>query len=281
MTIRPRTIALGLGIGWAVAVLVTLTRMGNPVDARCYYAFDPANPWNPDGCFLYGPPVAIVMDAVRNVMSFDVFTLLLRSLELGVLIVVAGPAVGLALLLPPVAIELNAANINLLIVGAVLIGFRYPWAWAFIILTKVTPGVGLLWFAVRREWQNLAIAAGATMAFAGLSLVAAPDLWRQYVAGLGMSQDTSLFVIGWRLPVAAALVVWGARGNHRWALMVAVFLALPRWYYLSPVLLVGLFPLVRLPRPLPGTNWVRQLGMRPVQPAATTSDGLTARAPSS
>ena len=34
-------------------------------------------------------------------------------------------------------------------------------------------------------------------------------------------------------------------------MIVAVFLALPRWYFLSPVILVGLFPLVTLPRPLP------------------------------
>jgi len=284
MSINARSIAVGLGVGWAVAVLVTLTTMGNPVDAWCYYGFDSANPWNPDGCFLYSPPVALVMDAIRTVMPFDVFYTLLRSAEMFVLVVVAGPAIGLTLFIPAVAIELNAVNINLLIVGAVLIGFRHPWAWAFIILTKVTPGVGLLWFAVRKEWRHLAIALAATLGLAGLSVVVAPELWRQYIAGLGVTGDSSIFVIGWRLPLAALLVVWGARGNHRWALMVVVFLALPRWYYLSPVLLVGLFPLVRLARPIrlpvmPRLPHAARLG-RP-QPAAATSDGLTARAPSS
>ena len=80
--------------------------------------------------------------------------------------------------------------------------------------------------------------------------------------------------------MAAAARCLGRRGNHRWALMVAVFLAMPRWYYLSPVILVGLFPLVRLPRPLPGANWVRASRREPAQPAAT-SDGRTVRAPSS
>src|SRR6476660_8822366 len=126
MRIRPRGIALGLGIGWAVAVLVTLNHMGNPVDAWCYYGFDQSNPWNPDGCFLYGPPVALVMSGIQSVMSFEVFAMLLRSAEMVVLVAVAGPAVGLALFIPAVAIELNAVNINLLIVGAVLVGFRYP-----------------------------------------------------------------------------------------------------------------------------------------------------------
>ena len=295
--LRPRTILLGLGIGWAVAVLVTFTRMGKPVDAWCYYGFDSADPWNPDGCFLYSPPVAMAMNAIRDVMPFEVFTFLLRFAETLVLIAVAGPAVGLTLFIPAVAIELNAANINLLIVAAVLIGFRYPWTWAFIILTKVTPGVGVLWFAVRREWRSFAIAMGATLAFAIASRLAAPDLWREYFASLGAARDSSMFGIGWRLPLAALIVVWGARNDHRWALLVAVFLAMPRWYYLSPVVLVGLFQLVRLPRPLPwpAIQWGRlqpaaagTLAAQPmiaqplaIQTAAATSDGRTARAPSS
>ncbi len=251
MTARPRSIALGLGIGWAVVVLISLTQMGTPVDAQCYYQFDPAQPWTADGCFLYSPPVAMVMDVIRSVMPFEAFTFLLRSLEMLVLITVAGPAVGLALFIPAVATELNAANVNLLIVGAVLIGFRYPWAWAFIVLTKVTPGVGMLWFAVRREWRNFAIAMGATLAIAIASRLAAPELWHQYFGALATAPDTSICQIWWRLPIAAVVVVWGARNEHRWALIVAVFLALPRWYFLSPVVLVGLFPLVQLPRPLP------------------------------
>lgn len=276
MTVRPKAIAMGLGIGWAIAVLMTFTRVGTPVDALCYYGFDPAQPWAPDGCFVYSPPVAMVMNVVRAVMPFEAFTFLLRSTELLVLIVVAGPAVGLALFIPAVAIELNAANVNLLIVGAVLIGFRYPWAWAFVVLTKVTPGIGLLWFAVRREWRNLAIAMGATLALAIASLLAAPDLWRQYVAALGVAPDNSIWQIGWRLPIAAMVVVWGARNDHRWALIVAVFLAMPRWYFLSPVILVGLFPLVRLPRRMP---WPARLRPLLPQPAAATSDGRTERAP--
>jgi hypothetical protein len=281
MSRRPRAIALGLGIGWGIAVLVMLTRMGNPVDAWCYYGFDPANPWAPEGCFLYSPPVEMVMGTVQTAMSFEVFTFLLRAAELLVLILVAGPAIGLLLFIPAVAIELNAANINVLIVGAVLIGFRHPWAWAFVILTKVTPGVGILWFAVRREWRNFAIASGATLAVAVASRLAAPDLWHQYFAALGSEPDGSVLQIWWRLPLAALVVVWAARSDHRWALLVAVFLAMPRLYFLSPVVLVGLFQLVRLPRPLPWLMAPRWLRARLPQPAAATSEGRTIPAPSS
>jgi hypothetical protein len=251
MNRRFRLVALGLGIGWAVAVLVTLTRFGNPVDAWCYYGADPVQPYRLDMCFMYSPPVLSAMDVIRSLMSFEAFTFLLRTAELIVLIVVTGPAIGLALFIPAVAIELNAANVNLLIVAAVLVGFRHPWAWAFVVLTKVTPGMGMLWFAVRREWRHFSIALGATMAIAAASLLFAPHLWREYVSGLGGSPDGSIWLLWWRLPLAALVVVWGARRDHRWALIVAVFLAMPRWYFLSPVILVGLFPLVRLPRPLP------------------------------
>ena len=279
MTFRPRFILIALGIGWAVAVFVTFTKMGNPVDAWCYYGFDPKNIWDPDGCFLYSPPVAQLMGVIQGLMPFETFTFLLRAAETIVLAVVTGPALFFSLFIPAVAIELNAVNVNLLVVGAVLIGFRFPFEWAFVILTKITPGVGLLWFAVRREWRNLAIAIGATALIAGGSFLLAPDLWRQYFEQLGREPDDSIFVIGWRLPLAALVVIWGARTNHRWAMIVAVFLGMPRWYFLTPVILVGLFPLVRLARPLPWARWFRRKGDQPA--AAGTSDGLTVRAPSS
>ena len=275
---------VAVGIGLAITVLVTLTRSGNPVDAWCYYGFDATKPWDPDGCFLYSPPVALAMEAIRAVMPFEVFTLILRVAELLVLLALAGPALAVLLFIPAIAIELNATNINILIVGAVLLGFRWPWTWAFIILTKVTPGVGVLWFAVRREWRNFAIATGATLAIAIASRIVAPDMWHQYFATLGTEPDDSIWQIWWRLPLAAMVVVWGARGDHRWALIVAVFLAMPRWYYLSPVVLVGLFAVVRLPRPLPVPRLApsaRRLRWRMPQPATAPSDGRTVRAPSS
>ena len=50
---------------------------------------------------------------------------------------------------------------------AIVWGFRHPWTWSFVLLTKVTPAVGLLWFVVRREWRNLGIALGASAVLAG------------------------------------------------------------------------------------------------------------------
>ena len=74
---------------------------------------------------------------------------------------------------PPVALELYHGNIHLWIAAAIALGFRYPWTWGFVLLTKVTPGVGLLWFAVRREWRALGIALGVTGAIVAVSLLLA------------------------------------------------------------------------------------------------------------
>ena len=60
--------------------------------------------------------------------------------------------------------EIAGGNISLLLALAIVAGFSRPWTWAFVILTKITPGIGLLWFALRREWRSLAIALGATAA---------------------------------------------------------------------------------------------------------------------
>ena len=254
-----RPIALGVGLGWAIVILIFYTRtVGSPVDAWCYYGMDPTYPWDPDRCFLYTPPIAQLMTVIQTIVPFDLFYTTLRASELTALALMAGPAIGPALLIPAVVIEINAANVNLLIVGAVLLGFRYRWAWAFVILTKLTPGIGLLWFVVRREWHHLAIALGVTAAFAALSFAIAPWMWGAYLQGLFAAPDESPFKIWLRLPIAAAVVIWGARGNHRWAVIIAVFLAMPRWYFLTPVILVGLFPLVRLARPLPWMRWIER-----------------------
>ena len=60
--------------------------------------------------------------------------------------------------------------------------------WAFVILTKVTPGIGLLWFVVRREWRNLGIALAATAIVAGGSALTMPLAWQQWAHVLSRTQ---------------------------------------------------------------------------------------------
>ena len=51
-----------------------------------------------------------------------------------------------------------------------------------------------------------------------------------------------------RLPIAALVIVWAARGDRRWALPIGCLLALPVIWYGSLSLIVATIPLLRTPR---------------------------------
>ena len=94
--------------------------------------------------------------------------------------------------------------------------------------------VGLLWFAVRREWRALAIALGVTGAIVAVSLLLDLQLWREWIAFIASTPDGgsvgqfNLSLPLWmRVPAAAALVAWGGLTNRRWTVPVAATLALP------------------------------------------------------
>ncbi len=135
--------------------------------------------------------------------------------------------------------------------AAIVIGFRYPAVWAFPLLTKVAPGIGLLWFLVRREWRNLAIALTVTIAVAAVSALLAPELWRGWYDLLRRSVTDRQTVEGaylaipiWlRLPIAGAVIVWGARTNRHWTVPVSILLAMPILWVNVFTLLIAVVPL--------------------------------------
>ena len=257
---RPLIVVLyGLAGGVALTVWATFTAMlGKPVDAWCYYRVAPGAPyWQADYAFVYSPAAAQAMIPFQ-VLSFEVFVGLVRAAELAAAFALAGPLLPLVVLWPPFASEVNAANINLLIVAVAVWGLRWPALWSLVLLTKVTPGIGLVWFAVRREWRNLAITFGVTVAIVVASFAYAPGLWFEwprYLASLPPSDGVPLWA---RILAAAALVAWGARTDRPWTVVVAVALAMPRLHFMTPAMLVGLLYYVRPhltwripPRPAP------------------------------
>ena len=136
---------------------------------------------------------------------------------------------------PPVALELYHGNIHLWIAAAIALGFRYPWTWGFVLLTKVTPGVGLLWFALRREWRALGIALGVTGRHRrGVARAPGPAVGRlagvhrldagRRLGGPVPDRRSRSWI---RLPAAVVLVAWGALTDRRWTVPVAATLALP------------------------------------------------------
>lgn len=226
-------------IAWTLVWWFYATASGHHRDMT-WWAADSSNLYAgglaTDGFYGYSPAFVQILEPLRA-LPWEAAVWAWGGLMLGALVIAAGRWTPLAILAPPVLGELIIGNVHLLYAAAVVLGFRWPLTWALMFLTKVTPGIGVLWFAVRREWRQLGIALGTTAAIAAASFILAPDLWRQWVETLAQSagaaplpiQPNALFPIPLvvRLPIAAAVVIWGARTNRRWTVPVAVTLALP------------------------------------------------------
>ncbi len=70
--------------------------------------------------------------------------------------------------------------------AAIVLAMRSSPAWspgwfAIPILTKLTAGVGLLWFPFRREWRPFAIGVGITAAVSLISFVVSPAAWIEWI----------------------------------------------------------------------------------------------------
>ena len=234
--IKHSAIVIGL-VFCAYLFLVSEAQKGSVAfDIVSYFTVNLAHPYSGNvgdlGFFPYSPAIALLI-APFTTLPWLWFVSAWYTL-LGAAIVWLGRRNFLAVLaFPPVAIDLYHGNIHLLLAVAIALGFRYPAAWSFVLLTKVTPGIGLLWFAVRREWRNLAIALGATAAIALATFVILPGQWLEWFTMLTQNAGTPPpwpalpFPLWLRLPVAAVIVVWGARTDRRWTVPLGAAISVP------------------------------------------------------
>ncbi len=246
----------GLGLVAAAVILLVVLAFRVPSDAPwatgreafCYWFPNGADPyagvsWTQPIAYVYSPAFLQALAGLRA-LPWELFLAAWTALLVLAVRCLVGPrlwAVGIAV----AVLELLGGNIHLLLAVAIVAGFRWPAAWAFVLLTKVTPGVGLLWFAVRREWRNLGIALGATAAIVAVSWTAAPGAWAAWLDVLGASATKTVgtwaavpLPVWLRLPFAIGLVAWGARTDRRWTVPVASMLALPAlWFGGSSMLL--------------------------------------------
>jgi hypothetical protein len=143
-----------------------------------------------------------------------------------------GARVGLPLLLFCIP-QAMVGNIWPLLAIVLVLGFARPELWAFALLTKVTAGVGLVWFAVRRDWSSLVRAGVSTALVAGVSAAISPGLWRDWLhllsgGGAGGTPAGAYDIpLAYRLPVALALAVYAAMRTRPGYLAVAMSLACP------------------------------------------------------
>jgi hypothetical protein len=244
-------------------------------DIAAYYTFDLANPYahanvGDLGAFLYSPPIALVLAPFHALPWLTFVTL--WYVVLFTCIAWLGRASFLAVLaFPPVALDLYHGNIHLLLAVAIALGFRYPQTWSLVLLTKITPGIGLLWFAVRREWRNLWLALGVTGAIVAVTFIILPTQW---VAWINMLFDSVGTPPPWpalpiplllRLPLAALIVTWGALTDRRWTVPLSAAVANPALWPGSFAILAACWRLhpdaadYHAPDVLRSGQWVRTL----------------------
>lgn len=242
------------GVIALVGIYLIGSKAGSPgFDALCYWDFDIANPYagRYGGLdFSYAPPMAAAF-LPFHLLSFDAFRVVWLAIQVAALVWLARRYTLALLLFVPISVELYNGNIHLLLAVAIALAFRWPAVWSFVLLTKVTPGVALLWYVVRREWGGLAVALGATAGISLATMVVLPNqwlLWAQFLVS-NPSPSTSTFHITLALPIrlvaAALIVVWGARTNRRWTVPVSAVIALPVMWINGLAVLAAVLPLMR------------------------------------
>jgi hypothetical protein len=222
-------------------------------DSFAYWNVDAMHPYTAPlgtiGSFTYSPAFALIVSPA-HLVPFALFYAVWASFLIVNLVWLTRRMALVWLVFLPVPLELYHGNVNLLLATVCVLGFEYPALWSIGLLTKVTPGVSLLWFVVRREWRSLAWALGATAMISAVSFAIAPSAWWDWAKFLTTSQETGagsndwysfLFPPLWlRLVAAAALVVWGARTDRRWVVPVATAAAMPVFWVTTPAILVAI-----------------------------------------
>ena len=251
--LRHAFVALCLVVDVYLLYLIVVRGGGISHDSAAYWAIDLADPYTgvmgEAGAFLYSPVFAQLM-APTGLVPWPIFLASWTALQLACVVFVAGRQWPWVLVLPPVFFEVLVGNVHLLYAAAIVLGFRHPWTWSLMLLTKITPGVGLLWFAVRREWRALLVALGFTAMVVAISFLIDPGIWRQWFDLLATHLDrptpalASVHVpLAVRLPAAAILVAWGARTDRPWVLPLAVYLSQPTVWLASLSILIAILPL--------------------------------------
>lgn len=219
------------------------------------------------GAYLYSPAFAHLISPI-TALPLPLFAAVWTALIAGTLYWLASWRGFFIGLLAPVTMSIAIGQTDLLMAAAIVIGFRWPAVWLLPIVTKLTPGIGLLWFAARREWRSLAIATWATLAVASVSFLVDPSAWFGWFAMLGRMEFPTpgagvyLPVPVWvRLPLVALLILWGARSNRRWVLPVAITFSLPTVWINTPAILVAIAPLIGWGADAPAGRWVRATGI--------------------
>jgi hypothetical protein len=201
--------------------------------------------------YVYSPAFAQLLWPLVQ-LELETFMVVWVAMQLVLLawLVTPLPAAGFAWLVPAVGLtNVWAGAIYIPMAAALAISLRWPSAWAFQAITKVTPAIGAVWHVARGEWRAVGMAAGTTGLIFGVSFLASPSAWFDWMellaeaAGAHGRPGTLAIPVVVRLPVAAVIVVVAARFDARWLLPFGVLLAMPQ---IGPSALVLLLAIPRL-----------------------------------
>jgi hypothetical protein len=262
---------LAIGIALVALRLFDVPPWNAPFfDFHAYWAtqfgidYSTANPYQ-IGAYLYPPAFAQAI-APLALLPFPMFAALWTALSVIVCAWLVGRWAAPLLLTGALALELALGQIDIFIAAAIVVGFRYPAVWAFPLLTKVAPGIGLLWFVVRREWQKLAIAIAVTVGIAAISALVAPEAWRSWFDLMRRSLTEPApfgayipIPIWLRLPIGVGLIAWGARTDRYWTVPVGVLLSMPILWTNVFTLLIAVIPLREEPGLTPAREWLAKV----------------------
>ena len=207
-------------------------------------------PWlAPSRSFVYSPAYAQAWWPLQFV-PWPIVSAAWSGLQLAALawmLTPVGAVIALALPWPyldgygtAVYATVNNGNPMVLTAAAIVAGVRWPAAWSYVLLTKVSAGIGILYFVVRHEWRHAAIALGATAGIVLISFVIDPTLWWQWTAdvllpsalhsgsneALGKEQFMPL-PLAVRGPLGLGVVLLAGWRGWPWLVAVGCFLALP------------------------------------------------------
>ena len=207
--------------------------------------------WNERFAFVYSPAFAQAI-APLAILSFPAFHAALVIAQVAALVWLVRPLGAAAYLASPLGMTvIGSGNIDVLLTAAIAL----EW-WPAVLLTKVTPGAGMAYYAGSRQWRRLALILGATAAIVAVSAVLWPGAWVEWLRSLAASttaQPLGLPVPMWlRLPVAGLVGLWGGLTGRRWTMAIAAGLARPN---LGLSALTYLAAVPRLRRP---TRWHRE-----------------------
>ena len=211
-------------------------------DAMAYWSAGLDDPYRQSmvgrgSTYLYSPAFAQVSWPLTW-LPWELFRGLWAALNLGALIWLAGPIFAAVLLVipgSPVIDEVSTGNIHLLLAAALFLAIRYPGAWAFPLITKITPGVAIAYLVGARRWRELGVALGVTAAIGVASFLTVSHLWFQWaevlVASSGVPVSEEIAVVPGplvlRTGIAGIIAMVGGSLGWRWTVPVAAVVALP------------------------------------------------------